>query len=318
MKPHRVEPRLIVLGALVLGIYSAIVIAGGPVTVSGSVTDIDGKPVVEVEVSALAQGSEEPLTTISKKNGQFSIRLPDFDLVYEFTFAKEGFEVVSTELRPAPEKLSPLVVTLGRVGQTPPGDSTQETSEARDLAIPVFNQGVAALETGDKAAALEFFRESSEIDPDFPEAAGATAAIAMELDDFATAAYAAENLVRLQPDDVDAIGTAYFAELMLGDMERLIPSARRLADANPEVVSSEMVQHAQVLFDNNELSGSRSLLELIIEKEPDAAAAYVQLGLTCNMLGDSVCTKDAFEHYLELAPDGPDAATARSLLDYIQ
>ena len=140
----------------------------------------------------------------------------------------------------------------------------------------------------------------------------------MELDDFATAADAAENLVRLQPDDVDAIGTAYFAELMLGDMERLIPSARRLADANPEVVSSEMVQHAQVLFDNNELAGSRSLLELIIEIEPGAAAAHLQLGLTCNMLGDSVCVKDALEHYLELAPDGPDAATARSLLDYIQ
>jgi Tfp pilus assembly protein PilF len=318
MKPHRVGTKLVAFGALVLGLLPSVVIAGGPVTVSGSVTDIDGKPILGVEVSALAQGREDTLTTLSEKKGQFSIRLPDFDLVYEFTFAKEGFEVVSTELRPVPEKLSPLVVTLGRVGQTPPGESTQETSEARDLAIPVFNEGVAALETGDKAAALEFFRESSEIDPDFPEAAGATAAIAMDLDDFATAADAAENLVRLQPDDVDAIGTAYFAELMLGDMERLIPSARRLAVANPEVVSSEMVQHARVLFDNNELAGSRSLLELIIEKEPDVAAAHLQLGLTCNMLGDSACAQDALEHYLELAPDGPDAATARSLLDYIQ
>ncbi len=91
----------------------------------------------------------------------------------------------------------------------------------------------------------------------------------MELEDFQAAADAAENLVRLDPDNADAIGTAYFAELLLGDVDRLIPSARRLADVNPAVVSNEMLQHAQVLFDDDLLAGSRSLLELIIEKEPE-------------------------------------------------
>jgi Tfp pilus assembly protein PilF len=105
---------------------------------------------------------------------------------------------------------------------------------------------------------------------------------------------------------------------MIGDMNRLIPSARRLADADPEVASNEMVQHARVLFDNEELAGSRSLLEIIIEKEPDLVEAQLQLGLTCNMLGDTACAKDALKRYLELAPDGPDAETARSLLDYLE
>jgi len=309
MKSRGVVARLIVGGALVFGVLSTNVFAGDPVTVSGSVTDINGNPLRDVEVSALAEGSDGQLTAYSKKNGKFSIELPDHDLTYEFTFTKEGFEMASTEFRPGPEKLGPLDVTLALAG---------ENSEARERAIPVFNEGVAALEMGDKAAALEKFREASEIDPDFAEPAGATAAIAMELQDFSTAADAAEHLVQLQPDDVDAIGSAYFAELMLGDMERLIPSARRLAEANPDVVSNEMVQHATVLFDNNELAGSRSLLELIIEKEPEVVAAHLQLGLTCNMLGDSACAKDALERYLELAPDGPDAATARSLLEYLQ
>jgi len=174
------------------------------------------------------------------------------------------------------------------------------------------------LESGDNAAALEKFREASEIDPDFGAAAGATAAVAMELKDYATAADAAENLARIEPEDVSAISTAYFAELMLLDMERFIPAARRLAAASPEVVSNEMVQHARVLFDNEELAGSRTLLELIVEKEPGTADAFLQLGMVCNMLSDAACAKDALEHYLELAPDGPDAATAKSLLDYLQ
>jgi len=192
-----------------------------------------------------------------------------------------------------------------------------EESAARQEAIPVFNEGVTALEAEDMPTALENFLKASEIDPDFPEAQMATAAVAMELKNFQIAADAAEEILRLQPDNADAVGTAYFAELMIGDIDRLIPSARRLADANPELVSNQMLQHAQVLFDDNELVGSKALLEVILEREPALAPAYFQLGLTCNMLGDVECAKQALRKFLEVAPDDPDAATAQSLLDYL-
>lgn len=197
-------------------------------------------------------------------------------------------------------------------------ESDAEYNEAREEAIPVFNEGVTALEAEDMPTALEHFRRASEIDPDFAEASKAMAAVAMELEEYQAAAYAAENLVRLEPDNVDAIGTAYFAELLLGDIERLIPSARRLADANPDVVSREMLQHAGVLFDEDLLEGSKSLLEVVLEKEPDLAPAHFQLGLTCNSMGDVECAKGAFQRFLELAPDGADAATAKSLLEYLE
>jgi len=192
-----------------------------------------------------------------------------------------------------------------------------EVNEARQEAIPVFNEGVAALEAKDMPTALEHFLKASEIDPDFPEAQIATAAVAMELKNFQVAANAAEEILRLQPENVDAVGTAYFAELMIGDIDRLIPSARRLADISPELVSNQMLQHAQVLFDDNELVGSRALLEVILEREPEPAPAYFQLGLTCNMLGDVECAKKALREFLEIAPDDPDAATVQSLLDYL-
>lgn len=192
-----------------------------------------------------------------------------------------------------------------------------EESAARQEAIPVFNEGVAALEAEDMPTALERFMKAGEIDPDFPEAQIATAAVAMELKNFQVAADAAEEILRLQPENLDAVGTAYFAELMIGDIDRLIPSARRLADAHPELVSNEMLQHAQVLFDDSELVGSKELLDVILEREPELAPAYFQLGLTCNMLGDVECAKRALARFLELAPDDPDVATAQSLLDYL-
>ena len=205
----------------------------------------------------------------------------------------------------------------GAAQEEPLADGETEVSEAREAAIPVFNEGVAALEAEDMPTALEYFSTAAKIDPDFPEAQVATAAVAMELKNFQIAADAAEEILRLQPDNMDAVGTAYFAELMIGDIDRLIPSARRLADASPELVSNEMLQHAQVLFDDNELAGSRALLEVILEQEPELAPAYFQLGLTCNMLGDVECAKEALRKFLEVAPDDPDAATAQSLLDYL-
>jgi tetratricopeptide (TPR) repeat protein len=293
---------------VVLGLFASNAVAGGPVTVTGTVTDINGNPLRDVELSAMAEGGGDSISAETKKNGKFSIKLDDFDLMYKLTFTKADFEPGSVEFVPGSEELNPLEVILALADQ----------SEERLQAISVFNEGVAVLESGDKAGALEKFREASEIDPDFVAAANATAAIAMELKDFATAADAAENLIRLEPENVTALSTAYFSELMIGDMERLIPAASRLADANPEVVSNEMVQHARVLFDNEELAGSRSLLEIIIERAPEVVEAQLQLGLTCNMLGDTECAKAALGRYLELAPDGPDAATAQSLLDYLQ
>ena len=309
MKSRRMSAISVFVLALLFGLLPILVSAGGPVTVEGSVADINGNPLREVEVMAMAVDSDVPIATATKKNGTFSISLPDGDVEYDLMFRKEGFKVETARLVPTPENLSGLSVTLAPEG---------EISEARERAIPVFNEGVTALEAGDQQTALQRFLQASDIDPDFAEASTAVAAIAMELENYAVAADAGENLVRLQPDNLDAISTAYFAELMLIDMDRLIPSAVRLADADPEVVSSAMVQHATVLFDNEELAGSRALLELVIEREPELAPAHLQLGLVCNMAGDPACTTAALARYLELEPDGPDAATARSLLDYLQ
>ena len=61
-----------------------------------------------------------------------------------------------------------------------PGTEVEgEESTARQEAIPVFNEGVAAFEVEDLPTALEHFLRASDIDPDFPEAWIASAAVAM-------------------------------------------------------------------------------------------------------------------------------------------
>ncbi len=333
MKSNRFSQVSVVIGAIVLVFSSTIASGGSSVTIRGTVTDFEGNPLPGVEVSAIGEESEIVVSASSKKNGKFSIKGLDSDVIYNLTFEKEGYVVATASLRPDPDDPQTITVTLPTVGGASPEepapattatanvsgspDPAQDISEARIAAIPVFNEGVAALEAEDLPTALEYFSKAAEIDPDFPQAWNATAAIALELKDFQAAADAAEEILRLQPDNLDAKGTAYFAELMIADIDRLIPSAERLADVSPEMVSNEMLQHARVLFDTNELVGSRALLDVILEREPELAPAYYQLGLTCNMQGDVECAKEALGKFLELAPDDPEAATAQSLIDYL-
>ena len=312
----------------VIVLTASSVSAGNPTIIRGSVVDLDGNPLVGVTMTAVSQDGESSSTTTTKKKGRFALRVPDWDKTYRVTCAFDGYGTVEAMVQPNPDDPPTVDITLARqaeqappppVAEDPPpaDDEVVAVSEQRLAAIPVFNEGVDALQAEDQAAALAKFQQAAELDPDFPDAYRAIAAVAIQAEEYPIAADAAEKLLELKPDDLDTIGTAYYAELMMGDTDRMVVSAGRLADANPEIVSAELLQHATALFDNNLAAQSRALLEVILQRQPDLAPAQFQLGLSCNMLGDAECTRAALTRFLELAPDDANAEIARSLLEYL-
>jgi hypothetical protein len=320
-----------IAATVAMALASGTAFGGGAITIRGQVVDLEGNPLPDAQVRAIVEGGTIPFHVTTSEKGAFAIRVPDWDDVYVLTFSREGYGVAEVRFRPNPDRMAPLTVTLAPTApaapgppstdgnddpQPPPAEESTPTPEQRSEAVPIFNEGVELLQAGDRASALARFREASEIDPTFPEPYRAIAAVAVEDADYATAADAAEALVGFEPDNVTAIGTAYFSELMLGDLGRLIPSARRLAEANPGIVADEMLQHAGVLFDNGNPAGAKALLEVILEHRPDLPEAHLELGLACNALGDSGCAETALSQFLELAPDHPDADMARSLLQF--
>lgn len=333
MNSGRTSFVLVVVAIAFSGLLANTASAGRPVILRGVVTDPEGNPLQGATVTAVAKGTDgQRATTQSNKKGTFGLRLPDHELVYTVTVGMEGCGDAIAEVRPNPENMPTLTVTLTPgvqaasqppaappVGTSEPGSAepAPDISEARAAAAAVYNEGVAALEAEDYSTALDRFKKAAEIDPEFAKAFNAIVIVAVELEDDMTAAAAAEELLRLQPDNYDALWTAYFSELMIKDFERAIPAARRLAVAKPEVVTDQMAQHARILFEEKEFAGCRALLEIIIGAASDFAPAYLQLGLSCNMLNDRPCATEALERFLELAPDDAEAATAQALLEYL-
>ena len=316
---------------LALATMTGTAFAGGPMAIHGKVVNEEGEPLAGVTITATAHvaGSEPiSITTATKKKGTFKIQVPDWDHTYTITANLEGHASGETTFHPNPREQGTLSFTLPIQDETTMAedaptaaaqvDENVSPEDARRMAaIPVFNEGVDAIQAGDHATALAKFQEAAAADPEFQEAYRGIAASALELQDYTTAADAAETMLEADPDNEEALGTAYFAELMGGDIDRMVISAERLAQVNPALVSSEMLQHALVLYDQNATAQSRALLEVIVGLQPELAAAQFQLGLTCNTLGDAQCTQEALGAFLELEPDSPDAETARSLLEYV-
>ena len=330
--PQRIEPlhRLTVV-TLVLATMTVASFAAQPITIHGKVETEEGEPLAGVVITAVAQvAGSEPITVtaITKKKGAFKLQVPDWDQSYTITAELEGYAIGEVTYRPNPNEQVTLSFTLPTLDETTTTDETPEVDAQvedeptqaeiqRMAAIPVFNEGVDALQANDHATALAKFQEAAVLDPDFQEAYRGVAASALELKDYPVAANAAEKIIEMDPNNEEAVGTAYFAEMMAGNVDRMVVSAERLGQLNPALVSGEMLQHAEVLFKNNKTAQSRALLEVLVGLQPELAAAQFQLGLVCNTQGDARCTQKALGAFLELEPDSPDAGTARALLEYV-
>lgn len=303
--------------------------AAGPGTIQGRVLDQQGDPLAGVVIVVTTETSSTPLEATTRKKGTFLVRTPDRGLTYELRCRREGYEDAVTYVRPTSAEIAFVEIVMTRpaapteevattVPTPTPRPVVEQTSEQRQEAIPVFNVGVEALQAGELATAAEQFQRAAEIDPEFSAAHRALAAIAMEREDWAAAAESTERLLELEPEDPEGMRTLYFATLMLGDTVRLGPAARRLAAADPAIVETEMLIHSRQLFQNNQFELARTLLAVIVGARPDLAEAHYLLGLCCNSLGDAACAESAFRTFLELAPDHPDAATAKAMIEYLK
>jgi Flp pilus assembly protein TadD len=315
-------------GLLVFG-ATGTAVAAGPGTIQGRVLDEQGDPLAGVAVVVTTESSSTPLEATTRKKGTFLVRTPDRGVIYEVRCRLDGFADAVAYVQPTSAEIAFVEIEMARpvaasdtaeTASPPPTPrpAVQEASEQRQAAVPVFNLGVEALRAGELAAAVEQFRQAAEIDPEFSAPHRALAAIAVEREQWSAAVKSTERLLELEPDDPEGMRTLYFAALMLGDTGRLAPAARRLAAADPVIVEGEMMSHSRELFEINQFETARTLLAVIVEARPDLAEAHYLLGLCCNSLGDADRARSAFETFLELAPDDPDAATAQAMLEYLK
>jgi len=79
--------------------------------------------------------------------------------------------------------------------------------------------------------------------------------------------------------------------------------------------SAELLEEARAFNKNKEYAKSKVVLEKCIKGEPKNAECWKLMGVTLGQLGDGAGGARAYEKFLEIAPDHPQAAKVRQIVD---
>lgn len=316
----------VLLGAALGLTVVAALEAGTEGRVTGVITDASGTPLADVKITVTTpEITTFKLDRKSDAKGKYSVLLLDATRRYVFRFEKEGFQPLETDLKPKlGEPLRRDFQLASGAAQPAPASAAAAAGEAPapaaaggDPAIPIFNEGVLAHQAGDRALAREKFEEAARINPNLMQAHYGAAAIAMEEGRHADAAAGAERTLAIDPTFVRALDLRFRAYSELGDQAKTEAAADALFQADPQLGATALYNLAVALYNGGKTARAAGLLERLLAAAADHAKAHYMLGLCHVNQGNSAEAKRHLERFLELAPEDPDAATAKEMLAYL-
>jgi Tfp pilus assembly protein PilF len=208
-----------------------------------------------------------------------------------------------------------------------PFDNSEDREEAQaaDTAMrEAFDAGRAALEAEDYDEAIAQFTIAVEGSPTPQHVIYANLALAYErarrFDE------AAENF-ELAQETAFAQGvlpatTNYYTNLTLiyanaGDVDKALENAEKAVEFDSEGAGLSFFNIGVVLTNAGQTTAAIGIFERAVDVDPEMADALYQLGLAYLGVPDRISDAvEVMERYLELRPDGPDAETARQLLEF--
>lgn len=193
----------------------------------------------------------------------------------------------------------------------------ESVEDAVASARRIYNEGGEAYQAQDLDTALEKFEQAAELDPSLVEAHHAIATLQLARGRHEEAAQAAETALALGSDDIQTLRVLYDAYQSLGRFDELTEIAPRLAAIDPEFGGAKLVEQAAEHWNAGRAEAAVALAEQAIAIDPELAKAYYFLGLNHLSKGENAEARGALQKFLDLAPDDPEAGTAREMLGYI-
>jgi Tfp pilus assembly protein PilF len=190
----------------------------------------------------------------------------------------------------------------------------RQTEEAKKL----HNEGVALVNAGDDAGAFAKFQEALTLDPNLEPAHVGLATAAFKIGKYAEAAAAAESILKADPTNEAAIRLRFNACLALGDKAKLADALIALAAVEPVKARDGLLRLAFDAYDANDMVLSKQRFSQALQIDPNYPQAHYYLGLINVSLGKSAEARTHFERFLQLAPNDPEANSAREALKYLK
>ncbi|MGE3177895.1 MAG: tetratricopeptide repeat protein [Vicinamibacterales bacterium] len=285
--------------------------------VKGTVRDEQGAVVDGAKISFLHTASGRKFESRSDKKGEFiQIGLPTG--AYQVTAEKERLASL-----PAPVSVSakaPAAVSL--IVSAAAGANTKASQEALAKLKAIFEQGVAASNSGDHAGAIAKFQEGIAVMPNCGDCYNNIGFSYGQLKDYPKAEEAYKKAAEIRPKDPtpwNGLADIYTAQRKSDEAVAASTKAAELAGASGGLAGAGanadvMYNQGVTLFNAGKANEALEIFEQIVKSSPDHAEAHYMYGLTL-AAKDPKAARLEFVKYLELAPSGPNAATAKQFAD---
>ena len=290
---------------LILSIYSLGTIRG---TVRGVVKDKEGNPLegVTITISNTAYSAINYVLKTNKKGEYFQMGLqPDY---YAIKAEKDGY------LHGLVEKRIPMLVTTvvyieleeGNffVGGQSPGDED-------------YQEALAKFEAGDYEASAQALLRAIEKEPFEPIYTNNLGVLYTKMEKHDEAIEAYKKMLEIQPESYTAnkkIGELYG---FMQDYEKAAPFYKKAVELSPDDPDA-FYNLGACAMNLHDFPGAMEAFSNAIELKSDFAAAYYQLGMVQVNQNNKEDAVKNLEKFLELAPEDPNAAVAKQLVEYLK
>jgi Tfp pilus assembly protein PilF len=287
------------------------------VRVLGKITDtVTKKPIPDAVVTV---SSTESINFKSdfpvKKDGTFAFLLLKGTIKYKFAVNAPGYapyEETGVKFTIGTPNVKDIELTPPSAAAAAPSGKAAETTKA-DPAVAAFNEGAGLANDGKDAEALAKFDEAVAANEKLTRGWEARAKMAIRTKNWAKAIESANKALELGGDEEDMNAILYDAYSSSGDKAKAAEMKKKLP-ANASGLYNDAVKFLNAGKDKD----AEPLLKQAIAADEKFAMAYFQLGMIYARTSQNADARTNLQKYIELDPKGPEAATAKEMLNYLK
>lgn len=288
--------------------------AVGEARLTGKVLDASGKPLEGVTITMEAtEGKKISQKFTTNKRGEYAVLVVEGRFPYRFTFTKEGYAPYeeTMKLKMAPER-NVKNITLADAAAAAAA-ATAAAPRAADPAAVAYNEGAELANAGKTAEAIAKFEEAVTLNAELTAAYMALTKLYAREQNWKKVVERGTKALEVVSDDADMLLLVAQAYEKLGDkMKAAEYRAKAPKDANA------LFNEAARLINSGKAPDAEPLLKQAIAADAGFAQAYFELGLLYAGVSKHAEAKQNLTKYLELQPNGKDAATAKEMLNYLK
>ncbi|HXA16020.1 MAG TPA: tetratricopeptide repeat protein [Thermoanaerobaculia bacterium] len=304
---------------LAVCVLALMVVAGnafalGEARIQGKITDAaTHKPIpfAEIIVDAVT-GHTVHNEYKADKDGVYRFLVLDGTLSYKFTYKAAGYANVEQTMKLTLGDINTKDVTMA------PGSGTTQAAAApaaakADPAVAAYNEGAELANAGKVPEAIAKLEEAVTAKPDLTAAYEALAHLYLRNKNYDKAIERANKALEVDNDNQDLFSVLTEAYTAKGDKAKAAEYRKKLpADA------ASMFNEAAHLINSGKDAEAEPLLKSAIAANDKFAPAYYELGMLYVRTQKNADAKTNLQKYLELEPNGKDAATAKEMLNYVK